>query len=243
MDCVEIIEPTRARKDRRFKDMIGQVFGYWTVIGYAGSKGGATWLCRCHCGIEKVVTGDTLRRGRSESCGCRPYSRNTPVKHGKTRTAEHNVWVGMKKRCHNPSCDAYPHYGGRGIKVCDRWLESFAAFLEDVGPRPSPQHTIDRIDGNGDYSPENCCWATKKEQANHTRRNYALTALGRTLNLRQWQDETGIGWSTIKRRLGLGWHPDAAVTIPVGTKRGTNCGNASASQSSGSLPAEEGEGG
>ena len=192
------------------KDLTGQRFNRWTVIGYVGNPSGRTrWLCRCDCGREKIVLGRTLTNGSSTCCGC---SRRT---HGMKRTPEYNSWQAIRARCYNKKRSSYPHYGGRGITVCPRWRESFEAFYEDMGPRPSPNHSINRIDNDGPYSPDNCEWANDKEQANNRRDNINVTFNGLTLNITQWGKKLGISRTLIGNRLRDGWTVEDALTRPV----------------------------
>lgn len=136
------------------------------------------------------------------------------LKHGKRHTPEYACWRGMKGRCYLPSNKTYHNYGGRGIKVCDRWLNSFQAFFGDLGERPSPQHSIERIDTNGNYEPGNCRWATAKEQGENRRDTRWLTYDGKSLCMADWANLTGIPVGTIWHRLNSGWSIEAALTKP-----------------------------
>lgn len=134
----------------------------------------------------------------------------------------YGVWNQMKQRCSNPNTKSYPAYGGRGIKVCRAWSDSFQAFLDDMGPRPSPQHQIDRKDVNGDYEPSNCRWATRSEQDANRRDTMRLTAGGQTRTLTEWADLLGVDkrhiWARVKT---LGWTEERALTEPFRKKRRT----------------------
>jgi hypothetical protein len=155
-------------------DLTGLRFGRVVVLARAGRVGvrrDARWRCRCDCGTETVIRADRLRDGTTRSCGClhRPHGEA----HGRgvlPGTVEYRTWEDMITRCTNPRTKGWPHYGGRGITVCDRWRDRFAAFLADMGRRPSPAHSLDRFPNNdGNYEPGNCRWATWSEQMRNRR--------------------------------------------------------------------------
>jgi hypothetical protein len=152
-------------------ELVGKNFGRLTVVAFAGlSRRHSFFRCRCKCGTERVVLGSNLVTGVSQSCGCRrrEISRVRFRTHGMSFSNEYKAWDRMKQRCTNPRRGKFKDYGGRGIKVCRRWFNSFAAFFADMGPRP-PGRTLDRRDNDGNYEPGNCRWATRSEQRKNQR--------------------------------------------------------------------------
>lgn len=209
---------------RNLIDMVGKTFGRLTVISLSDKRstaGFARWLCRCSCGNEKIICGVYLRNGNTTSCGChrRRIAGNRLRTPARTPVPEYRIWSHMKSRCCNPTANNFERYGGRGIIVCDRW-KSFSLFFEDMGSRPSQKHSIERIDNEGNYTPENCRWATAKEQANNTRRTVWLTYNGETRVLTDWSQHLRISKDVIKQRLRLGWTVERTLTEPVQSKFG-----------------------
>lgn len=134
--------------------------------------------------------------------------------HGWYGTPEYNAWQHMIKRCHSAANSAYKDYGARGIIVCDRWRTSFLSFIEDIGKRPNSKYSLDRIDNDGPYSPENCRWATREEQMNNTRNNRLLSHNGKVLTVAQWADELDLSYDVIRSRLRSGWSVEKTLSTP-----------------------------
>lgn len=197
---------------------IGQQFGHLTVLSLARKVNGFSfYLCRCECGKEKAVRKDSLYGGRVKSCGCyASQGRSQAARtHGLSRTApEYAAWQHMISRCHKPKDKGYKLYGGRGITVSDRWRNSFENFIADMGFRPSSQHSIDRIDNDGNYEPSNCRWATTTEQATNRRNNHRISHDGITDTLKGWSVRMGLPRELLRSRLSRGWPIDIALTTP-----------------------------
>lgn len=193
----------------RLIDLVGSMFGRLTVVKRSGAvRGRPSWLCVCSCGEIRVVSGSDLRGGDTKSCGCLQIewarSGKSQTTHGMRYTTEYKIWVGMKQRCLNPNDKAYPDYGGRGITVCPEWINSFEVFLSDMGNRPSKNHSLDRGDNDGPYSPSNCRWSTRGEQGNNQRTNRVLEYDGRKLTMAEWARYFGVNYRTLKWAIGRG---------------------------------------
>lgn len=162
-----------------------------------------------------------LNAGHAVSCGCKRNDGHANFRHGHARkgaqSAEYVTWHRMISRCTDPNSRDFYLYGGRGITVCDRWRDGFAAFLADMGPRPSPKHSIDRIDNARGYEPGNCRWADAKMQARNTRRVHSVSAFGATRILIEWEETTGIPARVIRKRLKRGWSAERSVSEPLAT--------------------------
>lgn len=199
-------------------DMTGRRFGRWLVTSRAANLNGQwAWHCHCDCGSIGVVRGNPLRRGASLSCGCLAAelagARNRT--HGMRKTTTYKAWGSMRERCLCEWHKSYPRYGGRGIRICQRWLDSFESFLEDMGARP-PGMSIDRKDNDGDYTPTNCRWATGKQQCRNKSNNTRLTAYGETKTIAEWMEDPRVTVCdrTITDRLKAGWTHGQAVETP-----------------------------
>lgn len=176
--------------------------------------------CRCDCGATLTVERCNLTSGNSKSCGClrSEHVAEYPATHGATRGGKrsraHSSWHNMLQRCANPNNPKWADYGGRGITVCERWLNSFTNFLADMGEPPEGR-TLDRIDNEGDYEPGNCRWATQRDQVRNRRTTRNLTFDGRTQSIAAWATELDLTYGTIRDRLRRGWSVDRALTQGV----------------------------
>lgn len=189
------------------------------------------WLCRCKCGNKVKVRSSSLTSGNTLSCGCYHSARSSetlrslrlsgkgnnghkPI-HGMSKTSEYSIWCGMLARCYNPKNGSYRRYGGRGIKVCNRWKHSFVDFFADMGFRPSLRYSLGRKRNNGNYTPSNCSWETREEQSNNRSSNIILTYKGESMTLTQWSRRAGLPKTAIQSRLNCGWRISRALTTPL----------------------------
>lgn len=198
-------------------DLTGQQFGRLTVLSEASPRHSPNgdchryWLCRCVCETEKEISQSTLRQGKVVSCGCYWDELKPNHRHGKCKTPEYHVWLTMKARCGNPNADAYPRYGGRGIRVCARWMK-FENFISDMGERPSASHSVERKDNDGDYEPGNCIWASKAVQSRNRCTNQILEHGGESLTVADWALRLGVSATTLYGRLRRGWSVERVLT-------------------------------
>lgn len=214
----------------RAKDLRGQRFGRWLVIEKAApfkrkdGKKETQYLCKCDCGTIKVRKTKDILHGNSKSCGCynSENMRNRRKTHGMTESRIYHIWDGMKERC-KINTENHKHWAGKGIKICDEWLgekgfENFFKWSMDNGY--SDNLTIDRIDGDGDYEPNNCRWVTYEVQNNNSSKNVKIECFGETKTIAQWAKEFGINYKTLYSRIKKGWTMERALlTTPQGGGR------------------------
>lgn len=205
-------------KNPKNKNLIGEKFGRLTVINYISKDKNKQriWLCKCDCGNEKMVPTKYLTSGDTKSCGCllsdtsREYYSKLNLTHGMTHTKLHIKWQGMIDRCYRKTTNGYENYGGRGIKVCNEWTDKENGFINFYNWAIKSGYkdglTIDRIDANGDYKPNNCRWATFKEQNNNKRNNCFLEYNGERHTLKEWSEKLNLNYDTIRCRKSKGWN-------------------------------------
>jgi hypothetical protein len=199
----------------RFRDLSGERFGRLLVLQKNGynKHHQLYWLCECDCGNRKNVLGCVLSRGDTNSCGCLAKESIAKVnyRHGMTKTPIYGLWHAMIQRCYDKNSHAYSRYGGRGINVCDKW-QTFEGFYEDMGDKPKGK-SLERLDNNGDYSPENVVWANAKTQSNNKRNNVVLEHNGKKQTMQQWCDELNLKIGTVWARLNVyGYTTEKALT-------------------------------
>lgn len=205
---------------KKIIDLTGQTFGRLTVEGQESARdkrGRVVWRLACQCGNKVFYEAGRFKYGNTVSCGCyrRELVGDEHRSHGLSKTPVYSSWLTMRKRCYNEQSPDYPTYGGRGISVCDRWM-SFENFYADMGDRPKGM-SLDRIDCDGDYSPENCRWATNTQQARNKRNTRMVTFNGVTKSLRDFCEELSLNCGTVMTRITqLGWSIDRALTVPTG---------------------------
>lgn len=199
-------------------DLTGRKFGRLTVVSEAEriSKR-IRWICLCECGKIKNVDSTHLSSGLTKSCGCLNVEKIGQLNrtHGRSRTSEYNAWLAMRDRCNNPKNSDYARYGGRGIKVCSEWNNSFECFLADMGFKPTPSHTLDRENNDLGYNRENCRWVTQLEQCNNRSNNRAYEFSGGVYTLSELSRLTGIDRGTLLYRLNSSDDIEAAISKPL----------------------------
>ena len=204
---------------RRIRDLSGLEFDRLTVIEYHHTVNGLSyWRCRCKCGNEKIIRGQCLLSGESRSCGClaRELSSTRNSTHNGRKTRLYHVWIDMKQRCTNANQPDYPNWGGRGIRVCEEWMNSFESFRDwALRSGYDPKLSIDRIDVNGNYEPSNCRWITMKEQNSNRRSNKWIEYNGERHTVTQWSEILGGNRNLVSRRLKCGWSVEKALTTPI----------------------------
>lgn len=217
-------------KRKPIPDLTGKVFTRWTVIEPSPEQTKpAKYLCICECGNSKNISAYNLMNGLSHSCGCLKseiLSAKAKTHGAKSKGVDQNglyaktyrAWRGMIDRCRYESHKYWKNYGGRGIKVCPQWEHSFEQFLADMGEKPSASHTIERKIVDKNYTPDNCVWATRKEQARNTRRTVLLTHNGKTQCVADWAVELGFNTSSLHDRRRLGWTVEEILTVPKNTR-------------------------
>ena len=211
-----------SKRNHNFIDLTGQVFGCLTAL-HPGERSkkitNTIWVCLCSCGKLAQVSSGKLKNGHTKSCGCfrrtRLIERNRT--HGGCGTKAYRSWKHLLERCCNPNNKRWKDYGGRGINVCDRWRE-FKHFLVDMGEPPTKEHSIDRINNDGNYEPSNCRWATTEEQSRNTRRNRIVKYDGIARCVAEWAKLVGLPANALNSRIARGWDIHSAMTKPIQMK-------------------------
>ena len=198
-------------------DLSGQRFGRLLVTGRAPNKGNGmkkrtAWFCRCDCGVTTASLASNLKRGLSKSCGCLRNDTKATLSHGMSGTLTYSSWTAMKTRCLYSAHDSFQKYSAFGI--CPQWIDSFETFFADMGERPGKKHSIERRDNAAGYSPENCYWATRTEQANNRKSSHYVEYAGERMTIAQWSRRTGTNQEMIRRRIKRGWSIQDALFEP-----------------------------
>lgn len=205
----------------RLIDLTGERYGKLVVIKRVeNDKNGASmWECQCDCGNKKIVRGNSLKRGNTKSCGCLVV-KPPNTKHGESGTPLYRKWISILRRCESPKCPYYKDYGGRGITVCEEWHDflMFKKWVEET--QQNKDFTIDRIDNDKGYSPDNCRWASKKVQANNRRSNILFEYKGDIHNLEEWSKILNFDYKRVHSRMyKLGWSFEKSISVPVDIKK------------------------
>lgn len=212
----EITHAAREAK-RKLELHVGERIGRLIVLGFSHTdcRGASMWHCLCDCDTRIIASRAALKRKNrpTRSCGC--ICRQGHLLHLMSKTPIHKIWRGIVKRCTNPNDTNYHRYGGRGIRVCDRWLHSFNDFYADMGDRPFLGAEIDRIDNDGNYEPGNCRWASRREQARNTRKTIKLEFRGERRPAADWADIVGLPPHIVSCRIRTGWSAERALTTPI----------------------------
>lgn len=200
-------------------DLTGRRFGRLVVVNKQGHKGRCVaWLCKCDCGAEVIVRGHSLHKGKTQSCGCihRDQIIERNKSHGLSNKRLYNIWGLMVQRCYNSNNTCYRLYGGKGITICNEWRQDFKTFYDwALSHGYKPNLTIDRIDNNKGYYPENCRWITMKEQSNNRSTNRYLELNGEKHTISQWSEILGVGKGCIESRLRRGWSIERTLTEEI----------------------------
>lgn len=203
----------------KLKNMIDYKFFGCIVLKRVENKGKSVcWLCKCKCGNDFIARGSDIRTGNTKSCGClnKKVAGDKARKHGKRNTRLYNIWNNMKLRCYNKNNISYHNYGGRGIKICDEWINSFESFYEwSMRLGYNDTLTIDRIDNNGNYEPSNCRWVNFKEQERNRGNNHKLEFNNKNCTIAEWSEITGLPYKTIWKRIDSGWTVEKTLTQPL----------------------------
>ncbi len=207
-------------------DISGLRFGRLTAIERHEKTrdGKTTWWCICDCGTQRAFIGTLLRSGHTKSCGCFQVDETirNHTTHGKSHTYMHRLWTDIRNRCNNPRNKSYPFYGGRGIKVCERWEADYSNFVADLGT-PPPGMQIDRIDNDRDYGPDNCRWTTRAINCRNRRNNHIIEWNGQRRCIKEWSELTGISRLAISQRINkLNWPIEKALTTPAQRRKKPN---------------------
>ncbi len=202
----------------KLEDLKDKEFDFLTVQHREGThptRRCPLWRCKCRCGAKPLVAAPELRSGAATSCGCKKIAavKRLKYRHGLEGSSEYRIWESLKKRCLNSKAANYKDYGGRGIRIALRWHD-FVNFYADMGPRPSSKHSIERKENSGDYTPDNCRWATSKEQNRNRRNNRLITFNNETRCLQEWAELKGLTRVCLRDRLNASWSIEDALNTP-----------------------------